>query len=162
MYELFLTALIEANDFASACAVLSGLCGMPPWETVCRILYFQGPPRPAGIPKQTSIDKPVRKDAQFLWKDLHQNLTRQSYILQLRYEVVKDRDMGPSAQPINLDEVPGMLRWTDFPDPPHGRPNLTQRKMVELWDQRRLPSVMQDNNHEYVCFEHPQRLSGAD
>ncbi|KAK7431831.1 hypothetical protein QQZ08_001449 [Neonectria magnoliae] len=149
MYEIFLTALVEDGDFGAACAVLGGLCGMSPWESVHRVLYFQGPPRPVGISNQKSIDKPIRKDIGFLWKDLHQNLARQSFVLQTRFEVLKDRDMGPNAAPVDLDAAPGILRWTDFPDPPHGRPILTQRKKVELWDQRKLPSVMRDNSHQF-------------
>ncbi|KAJ3541951.1 hypothetical protein NM208_g4357 [Fusarium decemcellulare] len=149
MYELFLTALVEDSDFASACAVLGGFCGMAPWESVQRVLYFQGPPRPMGISNMSSIDKPIRKDTGFLWKELHQNLSRQSYVLQIRYEVLKDRDMGPNAAPMDLDATPGILRWTDFPDPPHGRPMLIQRKKVELWEQKKLPSIMRDNNHQF-------------
>lgn len=149
MYELFLTALVEDSDFGAACAVLGGLCGMSPWESVHRVLYFQGPPRPVGISNQSSIDKPIRKDAGFLWKDLHQNLGRQSFVLQARYEVLKDRDMGPNAIATDLDATPGILRWTDFPDPPHGRPILTQRKKVELWEQKKLPSIMRDNLYQY-------------
>ncbi|KAM5352782.1 hypothetical protein ACJ41O_005504 [Fusarium nematophilum] len=149
MYELFLTALVEDSDFGAACAVLGGLCGMPPWESVHRVLYFQGPPRPVGISNQNSIDKPIRKDTGFLWKELHQNLSRQSFVLQTRYEVLKDRGMGPDAAPMDLDATPGILRWTDFPDPPHGRPMLTQRKKVELWDQKKLPSVLRDNQHQF-------------
>lgn len=151
MYELFLTALVEDADFQAACAVLGGFCAMPPWETVNRVLYFQGPPRPAGISNQSSIDKPMRKDVAFLYKDLHQNLSRQSFVLQARYEILKDRDMGPSSAPQDLDAAAGILRWADFPDPPTARPVLTQRKVVELWEQKKLPSVMRDNN--YQCVE---------
>lgn len=147
MYQLFLTALVEDSDFHAACSILGGLCGMTPWETVNRVLYFQGPPRPVGISNQSSIDKTVRNTG-FLWKDLHQSLGRQSYVLQARYEVVKERDMGASAPPMDLDAIQGLLRWTDFPDPAHARPLLTQRKIVELWDQRYLPSVMRDNLYQ--------------
>ena len=152
MYELFLTALVEESDISAASSVLGGICGMPPWETVSRVLYFQGPPRPAGISNQSSIEKPVSRNAIFLWKDLHQNLARQSFVLQARYDVLRDRDMGRSpgaeAAAVDLDGVPGMLRWTDFPDPPHGRPLVMQRKMVELWEQKHLPSVMRDNQYQ--------------
>ncbi|KAF4508104.1 hypothetical protein G6O67_004528 [Ophiocordyceps sinensis] len=149
MYELFLTALVEQDDLQAACAVLSGFCAMPPWETVCRVLYFQGAPRASGISNQTSMDKPMRKDVAFIWKDLHQSLSRQSFVLQTRYEIAKERDMGPLGAAVDLDSTPGMLRWTDFPDPPHGRPLLTQRKIVEIWEQTKLPSVMRDNDYQF-------------
>ncbi|KAF5678082.1 mediator complex subunit med18 [Fusarium denticulatum] len=147
MHEIFLTALIEDKDFTSACAVLGGLTNMDPWESIQRVLYFQGPQRPMGISNQSSIEKPIRNNTGFLWKELHQNLTRQSFILQTRYDVLKDRDMGATASPMDLDATQGILRWTDFPDPPRGQPLLTQRKKVELWDQKKLPSIMRDNNH---------------
>ncbi|KHN94352.1 uncharacterized protein MAM_07781 [Metarhizium album ARSEF 1941] len=149
MYELFLTALIEEKDFNAACSVLSGFCAMSPWETLNRVLYLQGPPRPSGITNQSSIEKPLRKDTALLWKELHQSLSRQSCILQVRYEVVKDRDLGPSSAPMDLDGMPGVLRWADFPDPPHGRPWLSQRKMVEIWEQKKLLPIMRDNNYRF-------------
>ncbi|KJZ79701.1 hypothetical protein HIM_01170 [Hirsutella minnesotensis 3608] len=149
MYEVFLTGFVEQNDFSAARAVLSGFCAMPPWETVSRVLYYQGPPKPTGLSNQTSIEKPLRKDIAYLWKDLHQSLSRQSFVLQVRYEINKDRDLGPSSAPADLDAAPGLLRWTDFPDPPHGRPLLTQRKIVEIWDQKKLPSAMRDNSYEF-------------
>ena len=83
-----------------------------------------------------------------MWKDLHQNLSRQSYIVQARYGVNKAKHMGADAMPMDLDAAGGILRWTDFPDPPHGRPLITQRKLVELWDQKKLPSVMRDNKYQ--------------
>ncbi|PTB63144.1 hypothetical protein BBK36DRAFT_1127356 [Trichoderma citrinoviride] len=148
MYELFLTALVEDSDINTALAVLSGFCSMQPWESTSRVLYFQGPSRPSGITNQRSLEKPIRKDVAQLWKELHQNLSRQSFVLQARYEILKDRDLGPSAEPVDLDTVPGILRWTDFPDPPRNQPLLAQRKKVELWDQRKLLSVLQENNHQ--------------
>lgn len=156
MYELFLTALVEDSDINTALAVLSGFCSMQPWESVSRVLYFQGPPRPSGITNQRSFEKPIRKDVALLWKELHQNLSRQSFVLQARYEIYKDRDLGPSAEPVDLDTVPGILRWTDFPDPPRNQPPiLTQRKKVELWEQRKLLSVLQENNHQSVFHPPP-------
>ncbi|KAL7957337.1 mediator complex, subunit Med18 [Trichoderma compactum] len=149
MYELFLTALVEDGDINTALAVLSGFCSMQPWESVSRVIYFQGPPRPSGITNQRSFEKPIRKEAALLWKELHQNLSRQSFVLQARYEIYKDRDLGPSAEPVDLDTVPGTLRWTDFPDPPRNQPILTQRKKVELWEQRKLLSVLRENNHQF-------------
>lgn len=148
MYELFLTALVDDANFEAACYVLSGLCGMSAWESIHRVLYFQGPPRPGGMSNLGVLDKPIRKDMPVLWKELHQGLTRSSFILQARYEVLKDRDMGPDAPPTDLNSTPGILRWTDFPDPPRGQPMLTQRKKVELWDQQKIPLIMQNNNHQ--------------
>ncbi|GAB0133334.1 hypothetical protein EsDP_00001746 [Epichloe bromicola] len=153
MYELFLTALVEDSDFEAACAFLCGFCDMRlPWEKVDRVLYFQGPPQPAGITNQSSIEKRfMRKDTALLWKELHQNLSRQSCILQARYEVDKELDLEPTGSPMDLDNLQGVLRWADFPDPPHGRPLITQRKTVEIWEQEKLPSILRDNNFRYRC-----------
>ncbi|KAE9581393.1 Mediator of RNA polymerase II transcription subunit 18 [Colletotrichum fructicola] len=148
MYELFLTTLVDDDDIQAACAVLGGLCAMPAWQSLHRVLYFKGPAKPGGISNQNSIVKTPRKDIQMLWKDLHQQLSRQSYILQARYEVFKDKDFGPTAPEVDFNTRPGTLRWTDFPDPPQGgRSTVTQRKKTEIWDQRNLPAVMKDNNY---------------
>lgn len=143
MYEVFLTAIVDDSSFSAACAVLGGLCGMRPWQSFQRVLYFHGPPRAGGIPHQDNLEKPLRKDATFLWKELGQNLLRQSYVIQTRYEVPKDRQTAP----MDLNGTQGILRWTDFPEPPHGRPMLTQRKKTEIWDQKNLPTILRDNNY---------------
>lgn len=148
MYELFLTALVEGDDFHAACSVLGGLCGMQPWETAMRVLYYQAPVQPPGLGNHASLDKPLRKDTAYLLKELHQNLSRLPFILQTRYEI--DQSGGESAQAADLDAQPGMLRWTNLPDPPQGRPHLTQRKMVELWEQKNLQTLMSDNNYQWV------------
>ncbi|KXH42769.1 hypothetical protein CNYM01_03792 [Colletotrichum nymphaeae SA-01] len=151
MYELFLTTLVDDDDIQAACSVLGGLCAMPAWQSLHRVLYFKGPGKPGGISNQNSIVKTPRKDIQMLWKDLHQQLSRQSYILQARYEVFKDKDFGPTAPEVDFNARAGTLRWTDFPDPPQVRSSVTQRKKTEIWDQRNLLSVMKDNNYQSVC-----------
>ncbi|TDZ24661.1 Mediator of RNA polymerase II transcription subunit 18 [Colletotrichum orbiculare MAFF 240422] len=149
MYELFITTLVDDEEIQAACSVLSGFCAMPAWQSLHRVLYFKGPAKPGGISKQNSIVKTPRKDIQMLWKDLHQQLSRQSYILQARYEVYKDRDFGQNASEADLNARSGILRWTDFPEPPQPRSVVTQRKKTEIWDQRNLPSVMRDNNYQF-------------
>ena len=152
MYELSLTAFVGHRDFDAACSIIGGLCSMPPWESLHRVLYFQGPPKPNGIANLNSVEKPVRKDTTVLWKELHQSLSRQSFIVQARYDVLKHRDFGNEAPWMDLNNTQGTLRWLDFPDPPHGRPMLTQRKKVELWDQKKLPTVMRENRYQSVTI----------
>lgn len=158
MYELFLTALVEEADFSTACSVIEGLCGMQPWETIHRVLYFQGPQgQPVGLPNHASMGLSDPRP----WKELHANLSRQAFITQVRYDLHDFKNKTPdvvmgntsdsvpsAASASNLDAFPGMLRWTDFPDPPHGRPNITQRKKVEIWEQKNLTAVMRDNNYQ--------------
>jgi mediator of RNA polymerase II transcription subunit 18 len=145
MYELFLTALVEEEDFEAACSVLSGLCAMPPWTSLHRVLYFKGPSKPTGLANQNSIVKTQRKDMLLLWKELHQQLTRQSYVLQARYEIFKERDLDQPSPDLNT--LSGILRWLDFPDPPQARVSITQRKKSEIWEQKNLPSIMTDNKY---------------
>lgn len=149
MYEVFLSTIVRDEDIKATCSILSGLCAMPAWESLQRVLYFKGPARPNGINNQSSIIKTgQRKDVPGLWKELHQQLSRQSYIVQARYEVFKDKDFGTDT-PSNFDAQPGVLRWTDFPDPPQkgAAAGITQRKKTEIWEQRNLPSIMRDNNY---------------
>jgi len=94
MHELFLTATVSAADFEQATAVLQGLCAMAPWQSRHRILYFNGPPQAKGLANSRSVlPSPYGK----WWAELSQQLGRQSYILQARYEVFKDRDFGVEA-----------------------------------------------------------------
>lgn len=149
MYEIFLTTVIPPEDIKATCSILAGLCAMPAWESLNRVLYFKGPSRPNGFSNQSSIVKAgQRKDAGALWKEMHQQLSRQSHVIQARYEVFKDKDFG-NTEPADFDARPGVLRFTDFPDPPlkGANANLTQRKKTEIWDQKNLPSIMRDNNY---------------
>lgn len=146
MYELYLTGTVPDSSLDAACDILSGLCGMKPWNSLTRQLFFQGSLPPSGISSQRSIDKQMRKETAMMWKELHQSLSRQPFLLQARYDIQQDRDMGPSSNPAPLDERQGIIRWSDMPDPSHGRPQITQTKIVELWEQRNIPSIMTDNN----------------
>lgn len=130
---------------------------MQPWHSTERVLFFQGPSRPAGMANLNSLgpsirDRNNRKAHQF--KELHQKLSKESFVLQTRYDVSKDTQMGASAVPMDLNNTAGILRWTDFPDPPHNRPpHLTSRGKVEIWDQPGLMTVMMDNQYTYVRFQ---------
>ena len=46
-----------------------------------------------------------------LWQELHQHLMRQSYVLQVRYEVVRDRDFGASNGTTNGESNGPGSRW---------------------------------------------------
>ncbi|KXJ96645.1 mediator complex, subunit Med18 [Microdochium bolleyi] len=48
----------------------------------------------------------------------------------------------------DLNATPGLLRWTDFPDPLRDSP-VTQRKKVEIAECRNLLLTMADNNHSF-------------
>jgi mediator of RNA polymerase II transcription subunit 18 len=151
MYEVFLSSVISEKDFPSMCAVLCGLCEAPqPWKTIERVLYYQGPALPAGLSKRASIDQvALRQDKANadLWNELHVATSRQSYLLTARYELTKEQ-FGPSVPPMDFNAMKGILRFSDFPDPPPpSKPLLLQRKIVELWEQKNLLAVLKDNGY---------------
>ena len=90
MHELFLTSIIPDYDLSRAVRILQGYCGMKPQTFLCRRLIWEGPKLRTGlkgipndvISKQTPAKAP-------LWKTLHEQLVRQSYIVTLVYEVEK-------------------------------------------------------------------------
>lgn len=152
MYELFLSSIVNDDDLKMACAILGGLCAQEPWHDLHHVVFFRGPKeaQPRGFTRLEAAGiKAMRKDLQMQWRDLVHNLARQSYVVRTKYEVFKDRDFGVSVPNLNVQQ--GILHWTDFPDPPpHARPDLTpimQRKKVEIWEQKNLLKVLNDNNY---------------
>jgi mediator of RNA polymerase II transcription subunit 18 len=153
MFELTLSTVVKDGDLKMACAVLGGLCAMEPWHDLHHVLFFKGPTQPRGIAKTSSIpDYRSRKESATLWKELHQNLVKQSSVVRAKYEVFKDVDFGKPVPDLNAK--PGTLVWADFPDPPQNlRLQVTQRKKVEIWEQNNLPTIMSDNNYAYVLTD---------
>ncbi|KAI1471296.1 mediator complex, subunit Med18 [Daldinia caldariorum] len=144
MKELFLTASVKDSDFAMACAVLQGLTWMKARHAVHRILFFHGQPQPRPL-KVTRAFQQSRFIQ--LWKDLSIQLSRCSYVIQLAYEVLPDRDFGKETN-TDFNSLPGTLRWTDLPDPLRDTP-VTQRKKIEIPDQGNLPTALTDNGIQY-------------
>ncbi|KAH7040187.1 mediator complex, subunit Med18 [Microdochium trichocladiopsis] len=56
--------------------------------------------------------------------------------------------MAAAPPVVDLNTTPGLLRWTDFPDPLRDTP-VTQRKKVEIPECRNLLLTMADNNHSF-------------
>ncbi len=99
MHELFMTAVISNANFERATAVLQGLCAMSAWQSTHRVLHFAGSPQSRGLPGlrsllQPQVPSPQTQQCAKLWQELHQHLSRQSYIIQIRYEVFRDKDFG--------------------------------------------------------------------
>lgn len=156
MQEAFLTAIVQDGDFEQARAVMQGLCAMNSWPSVHRVLFFQGiPPQPKGQ-GQTSKGPPVTKSAQTdtLWRVLNQYLSKQSYLVQLRYEVFKDKDFGgqqTEGHVADLNAVPGNLTWTDMPEPNNNNTPVLKRKKIEIHDQKNLINTLTngENKHRF-------------
>ncbi|KAI0131017.1 mediator complex, subunit Med18 [Daldinia grandis] len=144
MRELFLTASVKDSDFAMACAVLQGLTWMNARHTVHRILFFHGQPQPQPLKVTRAFQQ-----SRFLqlWKDLSSQLNRSSYVVQLAYELVPERDFGKETN-MEFNALPGTLRWTDLPDPLRDTP-VTQRKKIEIPEQNSLPTALTDNGFQY-------------
>ncbi|KKA29690.1 hypothetical protein TD95_001357 [Thielaviopsis punctulata] len=150
MLELFLTAIIDPEDEPKARAVLKGLCARSGYETYTRSLHFQGPARPTAMSNLSSADKSSKSWAAAapFWKALQIATTKRSYNIELRYEIPYD-GFGPRPAPVDYNALDGILRFVDFPDPPAPSTNraITARKKVEIWGQKNLPRVLQDNSH---------------
>lgn len=142
MYELFLTTPVRKDDFEMACAILQGLTCMQARQNVHRILYFAGQPQPRGLFNQRCFRQ---SPALPLWKELSKQLTRSSYVMQLAYDVSPETDFGNGAI-VDLNSTPGTLRWMDLPDPLRDTP-VTQRKKIDIPDQRNLLTALSDNAH---------------
>ena len=91
MHELFLNATVGNTDFEQATAVLQGLCAMAAWQSRHQVLYYAGPPQGKAFTNMRAAQPSPHKK---YWPELSQQLSRQSYILQARYEVFKDKDFG--------------------------------------------------------------------
>ncbi|KAI2624723.1 mediator complex, subunit Med18 [Hypomontagnella submonticulosa] len=144
MRELFLTASVKDDDFQMACAVLQGLTWMTARQSVHRILFYHGQPQPRPL-KNTRVFQQSRYIP--LWKELSNQLARSSYVLQIAYEVVRDRDFGKETT-TEFNSLPGTLRWTDLPDPLRDTP-VTSRKKIEIPEQINLPSALVENGCRY-------------
>lgn len=147
MHELFLTAVVGDGDFDMACAILQGLTWMTARHNVYRISLFTGQPQPRGLTNLRSVQttqQQARAYAPF-WENLSKQLTRSSYILKLMHEVSIESDFGNDSE-VDLNSLAGTLCWTDFPDPLRDTP-VTQRKRIDIPDQKNLLLVMHDNGH---------------
>lgn len=100
MHELFLTAIIGEGDCEQAQAILQGFCAMSAKQTVKYLVYFSGPNKPRGFPNLKKFFEEQKTDRQQvrLWTELGQNISRQSYVMQGRYDISVRRHFGPGAE----------------------------------------------------------------
>ncbi len=90
MHELFLTTHVPDEDLQRALRILQGYCAMSPVNILRRRLTWEGPrtrnPKgidPGFITKQHQSKIP-------LWRGLSEQLSRQSYVVNLLYDVERD------------------------------------------------------------------------
>ncbi len=91
MHELFLTSHVPNGDLDRADRILQGYCGMKPITVIRRRLLFEGPRmrNPKGIDLALIASQPQHKIP--LWRSLHEQLSRQSYVITLIYETSQDQ-----------------------------------------------------------------------
>ena len=89
MHELFLTASVSNEDLDRSLRILQGYCSMKPVFWLRRKLIWEGPRSrqlkgidPAFITRQGP--------KMAFWRSLHEQLTRQSYVITLIYDVDRD------------------------------------------------------------------------
>jgi mediator of RNA polymerase II transcription subunit 18 len=86
-HELFITAIVENEDFETTLRILQGYCAMGPTNVLTRKLTWEGPRtrNPTGIDPKFIKAQPPLKVPQ--WNGLSAQLSRQSYTMHLLYEV---------------------------------------------------------------------------
>jgi mediator of RNA polymerase II transcription subunit 18, fungi type len=87
MHELFTSAAVPHSLVDDVLKILQGLCAMTPVRHLERRLIFEGPKAPpllgirgAHLQKQNPNNIP-------LWRELHEQLVRQSYYITISYDV---------------------------------------------------------------------------
>lgn len=89
MHELFLTTHISNDDLSRTVQILQGFCGMKPVSLLQRRLMWEGPRARTNLkgidPGFIMAQQPPLLAA--LWRGLHEQLVRQSYIITLVYAV---------------------------------------------------------------------------
>jgi mediator of RNA polymerase II transcription subunit 18, fungi type len=86
MHELFTSTAVPHALVDEVLKILQGLCAMTPIRHLERRLIFEGPKAPpllgmrgAQLQNQNPANAP-------LWKELHEQLVRQSYYITISYE----------------------------------------------------------------------------
>lgn len=93
MYEFFLAAIVSDGDLLQARALLQGYCAMPESHQFHQVLFYRGPDRPNGFKRVKDIEKSPNAKP---FRELHQYLTKQSFILQAKYQL-KQNDFGAAV-----------------------------------------------------------------
>ncbi|KAI9734722.1 MAG: hypothetical protein M1818_006709 [Claussenomyces sp. TS43310] len=158
MHELFTVAAVPEKRVRGVLMILQGLCAMTPVRQLEWRFIFEGPRNnpligigPTQIQSRKTTNLP-------LWKELHDQLVRQSYYLSIIYNVdpsmfgrpvgQADEADSPEEGPIKLEELQGTLRFFDFPDPP-GTRSVNSRLTIQIKDETHLLGFLQDLNYNY-------------
>lgn len=104
MHELFLSASVDSEDVSRALRILQGYCGMIPQQFIRRRLVFEGPRSRNNLKGlDASLLKQQPPNKQFWYKNLNDQLIRQSYVLTVIYDVDKSQ-FGQPAKEVGSEE----------------------------------------------------------
>jgi mediator of RNA polymerase II transcription subunit 18, fungi type len=87
MHELFTTAAVQHAQVGETLKILQGLCGMTPVRQLERRLIFEGPKGPPLVPIGSAFLQSRQQANTSVWKELNEQLLRQSYYLSISYEL---------------------------------------------------------------------------
>ncbi|KAI9048710.1 hypothetical protein LZ554_007541 [Drepanopeziza brunnea f. sp. 'monogermtubi'] len=171
MHELFVTTHVVNEDLDITLRILQGYCSSYPKHVFTRSLSFQGPLTRAPKPIDPNLIKQQPPQKFVSWKSLSDQLSRQSYILNVSYEIDQDEfgrteDSGDAQVSQEgsqlLDQRFGTLRWNDLPEPTAAKPvnsrlpdpGLTRpvnsRLVVNIDNQQGLCTIMKKLQHTCV------------
>ncbi|KAK1761505.1 hypothetical protein QBC47DRAFT_30572 [Echria macrotheca] len=148
LYEVYLTAAVSDADAPKARALLGGVTEMSERHQFTKVRYLQREdPKPNSLDRFKELAKEKSPNAS-RWEQLHQILSKQSYILQERVNItneVASANSGMPPPPLSANKPP-LLKWNDWPDPQtQSYPAfITQRKTIEIAD-RRLNKILADS-----------------
>lgn len=130
---------------------------MSPIHILRRHLKWEGPRTrtPKGI--DPGYIQKQHRDKVAQWKALSEQLGRQSYVLTLIYDVDRDQfgqtstqseETNGASQISDCDQTPGILRWSDLPDPGSNR-KVNSRLIVNIENEKGLCAVLKSMNHRF-------------
>jgi|SRR5271156_770215 len=87
MHELFTSAAVPQTLLDEALKILQGLCAMTPIRHLERLLIFEGPKAPPLLGMRGAQLQNQNSANASLWKELHEQLVRQSYYITISYDI---------------------------------------------------------------------------
>jgi len=158
MHELLIVATVPEKKVKGVLMILQGLCAMTPTRQLEWRIIFEGPKSTplSGIGSaQIQTRKPTNLQ---LWKELHDQLVRQSYYLTVVYNVdesifgrassAKDGENPAEEKSLDVEQLRGTLRFLDIPDPPGTRP-ANSRLVIPIKDELQLPTFLTGIRYNY-------------
>jgi mediator of RNA polymerase II transcription subunit 18 len=97
MHELFLISHLSDDEVQRALRIFQGYCGMSPVTLLRRRMTFEGPRLKQLKGIEPTFIKDQERGKQHLWRSLHDQITRQSYVITLIFDINKDHFGQPEV-----------------------------------------------------------------